>query len=377
MRELSLKIFILFLLISFLSACSDSLETESLPEIIASTTLHPSKTVSMPQDQQQSEAPSAPTQITPENYETFVALIPSRTPKPTSTKKPTRTPTLAPPTAVISVRTPIVNPTIEAFGNQCQASETARRQELSPDGTWITMACQGPSDSNLKIMSVDGSNAWTVYYADFAGDADYISDDMLNPHRWSQNGKYLYVSSPSRTSGCCWFGSETILIRVNLANGQQTKIVSVLQDEDAPTVDLSFSPSERSLLYIPQSGQYPLIILDLGTWRTRTIEIENLAVSGAGYSVWSNDEEQIVLMVIEWHESQQRFFYSLVLVNLADGSQKILLTDQKYSRLDSLHPIRWLDPDHVLLNNNPRHLENGDEWRLNIHTAELTEIANP
>jgi len=248
---------------------------------------------------------------------------------------------------------------------------------MSPDGAWITIACQGQNSSYLRVLSVDGNHAWTVYYADFAGDADYISDDMLYPYNWSRDGKYLYVTSPSRTSGCCWFGSETLLIRVNLTNGQQTKIVSVLQDEKAPTVDLSFSPSERYLLYIPQSGNYPLIILDLGTWRTRTIEIGNLAVSGAGYGVWSNDEEQIILIVLEWNESQQRFLYSLVLVSLADGSQKILLADQKYSRLDSLYPLRWLDADHVLLNNNHLHPENGDQWRLNIHTAELTEMIKP
>jgi hypothetical protein len=185
---------------------------------------------------------------------------------------------------------------------------------------------------------------------------------------WSHDGRYLYAASPSKADGCCWIGGYSLLVRLNLEDGHQTEVVHF--GHSIPAADFSFSPSDRYFLYIPQDGKDKLFILDLLTGSTEVIRIE-FENTGAGYTLMSNNNEKIILMLREYPKEYQGdlTFGSLVVIDLRSGSQKKLLSGMEYEKTP--RPVSWKDHDHVLLR--------GDSgfWLLNTNTAELIQTTNP
>ena len=202
-----------------------------------------------------------------------------------------------------------------------------------------------------------------MQYADYAHGAEYDWNNKLVPFHWPTDGRYLYVASPSKVSGCCWIGWYQLLVRLNLENGQQTEVV---RTETPMTMNFSVSPSDRYFLYIRQDGKDKLVILDLLTYSRRVIELEFGHSAGAGYAVMSDNDEKIALMQREYPAEFQGdlTFGSIVVIDLVTGTQRQLLSGREY--WDTPRPVRWADEAHVLLRG-----DDGD-LLLDVNTAELT-----
>jgi hypothetical protein len=306
---------------------------------------------------------------------TKAAVPSSATAIPSATAPVTRFPiTLSPtdirrPTRTVSAATLAAKATIRAYGAMCEGPAEPWEAEISRDGLWIAISCWGDNadvDSHLRVVSLQDKNNWVIHFADYANGAKFDRNDSLYPFHWSQDGRYLYAASRSKASGCCWIGDNRLLVRLNLENGQQTEVVNFGRSVG---VDFSFSSSDRYFLYIPQVRDN-LYILDLLTWQVRVIKLE-FENTGAGYTVMSDNDEKIVLMLREYpQEIQGDLTYgSIIVIDLGSGSQRKLLSGLEYEQTP--RPVRWTDADHVLLSGS------GKAWLLDINTAELAQIVEP
>ena len=302
----------------------------------------------------------------------------------TETVQPTGTPTLTVTATVVSKKTIAVTKTraaqlsaeatVAAFGTVCQPPTRDYHAEISPNGRWIAVICRGQygvADSYLRVVSMQDDKVWSVNHADYAKVEEYNTDGMIYPFHWSKDGKYLYATSPSRVSGCCWIGYNLLLVRLDLENGQQTEIANYISDGSGIAgVDFSVSPSDRYVLYIPQDGKNNLYIMDLQTWKQRIIKLK-FENTGAGFTLMSSDEKKIILVLREYPEKYQGdlTFGSLVIIDLVNGSQNRVLSGVDYH--DTPIPVHWQDNDHVTVQ------KNGEYLLLNIITGELTEAEKP
>lgn len=324
-----------------LSACSNAAVQSTIPHTIKSTT-------------------------TPQNIET---------------PQPNRTPTLHPIKTPVSKKVIAITATYEAelsseatvaaYGTICELPASDYYAQISPDSQWIAMACKGVDggiNSYLQVVSIQGNKKWSIHYVDYAKGAPYGRRNMISPTHWSMDGKYLYVTSEDIGSGCCWIGWDVLLVRLNLENGLQTMIANYIGE--GLDMNISFSPSERYALYIPQDGKNNLYIWDTQTTKQRVINLEDTK-AGAGHALMSNDDKKIILVLRDYPKEQQGdlTFGSLVLINLMSGSQKKLLSDMDYDNMPL--PFIWKDTDFVLLQ------QNKDFLLLHINTGELTKTENP
>lgn len=299
----------------------------------------------------------------------------------TETSRPTGTPTLRATKTPISKKVMAITETYEAqlsveatvaaFGPICQPPASNYLARISPDGQWIVMACwgvDGEVDSHLQVVSLQGDKKWTIHYADYAKGTYYDGRNRINLAHWSTDGKYLYATSESTASGCCWIGWDVLLIRLNLENGQQTIIADYI--DKASGMNISFSASDRYMLYIPQDGKNNLYIWDTQTSKQSVVKLEDTG-AGAGHTLMSNDDEKIILVLRDYPEEHQGdlTFGSLVLIDLKSGSQKKLLSGMDYH--ETPLPVSWEDNDHVLLQKNNEFL------LLNINTLELVKVEKP
>lgn len=258
----------------------------------------------------------------------------------------------------------------ELFKATCNPSDYEFHNEFSPDGNWNAVVCRGKEgivDSYVRVVNTQGNKDWYVFYADYLKVAEPYGYEFY-PFHWSKDGKYLYVTSGSRFSGCCWIGGDLLLARLNLETGQQTEIVNYLNSDDPIVgVDFSISANDRYVLYYPQDGKHNLYILDLYTWKQRAIRI-NFKIAGAGHSQMSKDEKKVIIMLRECSEIHNcdLTFGSLLLINLENGSQHKLISGFLFE--DTPKPVSWIDDNHVLLERNNTFLI------LDINTSKIIKV---
>lgn len=259
--------------------------------------------------------------------------------------------------------------TIEALYPGCYGLPTrGSGSELSPDGRWLTMECRGKGNASdsLLVINIQDDQQWNI-----------PANDFIAPIHWSGDGKYLFATISSGNEGCCFMSNTLSLIRLNLDSGEQDEIVKYPNINDNENgvvgVDFSISPSDRYALYIPQDYKNNLYILDLITHKLKVIEIkfDNLA---AGRTIMSNDDKNVVLMLMEppliyQPDDPYLMYSSVVVMNLETGLQRRLLTGARFN--DAPVPVRWMDDSHVELN------DGHNTWLLNIHTQELTTLGTP
>ena len=264
-----------------------------------------------------------------------------------------------------------VEATLATFGTICQSPANTYSAKISPDDRWIVMECEGVDggvDPYLQVVSIQGDKKWSIHYADYAKGTYYDRRNTIRVARWSADGKYLYATSEDTGSGCCWIGWDVLLIRLNLEDGQQTAIANYIGE--GTEMNISLSPSERYLLYIPQDGKNNLYIWDTKDSKQRVIKLEDTR-AGAGHTLMSNDDQKVILVLRDYPKEFQGdlTFSSLVLIDLKSGSQRILLSGIEYH--ETPIPVSWMDNDHVLLQ------KNNELLLLNINTGELTEAEKP
>ena len=263
-----------------------------------------------------------------------------------------------------------VEATVAALGTICQPPASDYLAKMSPDGQWVAMECEGVDggvDSYLQIVSLQGNKKWGIHYADYAKGTYYDRNNMIRPTHWSKDGKYLYVTSEDTGSGCCWIGWDVLIVRLNLENGQPTTIANTIGETD---MNISFSSSERYMLYIPQDGKNSLYIWDTQTAQQKVVDLEDTR-AGAGYSLMSDDNQKIILILRDYPKANQgdTTYASFVIVDLKSGLQKKLLSDIEYEKIPL--PVRWQDNDHVLLQ------KDNELLLLNINTGELSGTVKP
>ena len=276
----------------------------------------------------------------------------------------TKTPIAIIPTETLSPQAR-VEAALTGTGQVCEPPANDSHNELSPDGNWLAITCRGSTailDSYLKVISVNEGKEWII------NGIDYVKDDILyplRPYHWTSDGKYLFASSGTRVSGCCWIGWDVLLVRLDLENGQQTEIANFV--EEIPYgLSFSISADDRYFLSTPFKS---LQILDLQTGEKREISID-VDDGSVGFPLMSHDGSKVILMLREYpKEIQGDLTYgSLVLIDLDNGVQKILLSGMDFH--ETPIPVKWMDNENVLV-------EGNKYWLLNVNTAELIETDKP
>ena len=250
--------------------------------------------------------------------------------------------------------------------------------EISPDGKWIAAECfreNETNDSPLRVVSMDRSKDWKIYYRDYAHGEDYGPRNIIEPYRWSKDGKYLYAMSGSIASGCCWLGIRYILlVRLDLETGQQLELLE-------GGFDFKISDSDRYLMFTPPTYQkYDFAILGLQTWKTREIFLKFSKDFDLIYFVMSPADDKIVLPLFQQVEFNDYEVVSIGIIDLTTNKQKVLISGLK--RGNELFPIRWVDATHVLLSDTGPDWGQVSQssakfWLLNIDSTQLTEAQGP
>ena len=218
----------------------------------------------------------------------------------------------------------------------------------------------------MLVFNPENELRWQIYYKDYHRDPEHAYQDRngISLFHWSKDGRYLYATSSSIASGCCWIGWYKLLVRLNLNTGEQVAIINYT-DNIFPMTDISFSPSDRYLLYF-KSGN--LMILDLFTWENKVVEL-NYGAS-AGHAVTSGNDDKVILVLREYPEPSEGdlTYGSYVIIDLVSGTQTKFSTGMYYG--ETPLPIKWENEDQVLLKYDGYFL-------LNIYTGELTKVENP
>jgi len=162
-----------------------------------------------------------------------------------------------------------------------------------------------------------------------------------------------------------------LLVRINLATGQQTEIANYMSDDGVMGVGFSISPGNRYVLITPQDGKANLYILDTYTWKQRVIKLNVNDRGSAGEALMSPNDKKVILVFREYPvEYQGDLTYgSVVLIDLENGSQTRLLSGMEFH--DTPKPWGWQDNSHVLM------YDGRDYWILDIQTAELIKTGKP
>lgn len=270
--------------------------------------------------------------------------------------------------------------TLSSVEDKCESYAKDCYSQMSPEGNWIAAVCRGTSESKgsyLRVFNINQTIEWELFVSDYSVSSGLDPDDLIYPFYWTQNGRYLYATAPSRCSGWCGLGpGGTFLVRLDLKTGQQTEVIPMNKTGMPQKISIAFSPNDRYMLYIRQSGNpYKVNIVDLGTWQSKEIEIAYPDLTGAGNAVWSPSEGRIVLLTQTADKRGGDIrSYSVVLVELEKNAQNRLLT---FSDADQevLYPIQWTDEDHVILAPYDW-IEHGKvRWLLNVNTGKMVEYA--
>lgn len=291
------------------------------------------------------------------------------------------TSTLIPMAAPTASSSPI--PSQEAttdFGTLCNNSVNTLDSEISPNGKWMAAECYSENngeDSPLQIVNRDRSKDWKIYFRDFAkGDMEYGRKNIMVPYRWSKDENFLYVTSPSISSGCCWMGGEyLLLIRLNLETGEQTNLLN-----GSDLGSFTISENERFLLFTPVTNPpYDIRVLDLLSLKVKVVNLQFQKDTDLKFAVMSPDENLIVLPLFQQVEFNTYRVDSIVLIDLTKNTQRLLVSDLKKG--NELYPIRWMDKEKVLLSslnpNDPNSQSQAEYWLLNTTSGQLEKTEEP
>ena len=204
---------------------------------------------------------------------------------------------------------------------------------ISPNGNWFVYNC--PQSLELLIIRLDASTHWLLNYDQLSSSSDI--PENFSTYHWSNNNKYVYFV-PSY--GCCWdppmvfLGSPIDeLWQFNLQTGEYR---NVMRGFDY----VSFSVDDKIAVYIPQYSPPPLVIwlYDLDTHKTvQKIQLNSFPKNPtAGQVVWAPDGTKFAFLTASGGDFEydpdstyKEPIFSVILVDLATYSQKILIAESK------------------------------------------------
>ena len=291
-------------------------------------------------------------------------LTPSTTPEPTPTASPTAT------------RTPL-DAALKYLNRLCAGTDNY----VSPDQRWVAGACEehaetGPPNVYLRVLAVDRSAEWII-------DCNAITkgiycDDRSNlrPFRWSADGRFLYAESPSIVGGCCWFGTSSAVVRINLQTGAYVTIVNGYHDWGRITpFDFSISADDRFLMYFDPVQSHQLRLIDLQSWTIRVIPLKHQNGIEGTNARMSPSGSQVILILSERSlnpEYDRERETVLIFIDLETQQQQRFFEMAKEP--DWRFPIQWMDEDRVELSCSDNDPPECQGWIFNVRTAELTPI---
>ncbi len=167
---------------------------------------------------------------------------------------------------------------------------------------------------------------WKLLYRDYLFDPVFVPDGSMSIVHWSNDERYVYFNSFVNASGgeCFVKGNSADgglgLFRLDLNTGHVATILP-LKDNFGWYV-YSFSPTDRRLVY----GAYAreLRILDIKTGELVIINPIIGLSEGEGF-LWSPDGSELVYSTVLYNEISEPIAYSLRLVDIQSGSERILL----------------------------------------------------
>ena len=284
-----------------------------------------------------------------------LALTACATPPPSTAVPPQATaPTLR---ATSVATTPVPTPNAVHM-------DIATSSATSPDGQWVaetTVATPRSGDSyytNLTVTDTAGTSGWVMIdsWAPYG-----LGYTVPRPFHWSNDGNYLYVTNEPVPDGCTLFVNGSDLQRVDLSNGQVTRIVEPVG------LWLSLSPDETKLAYLSWEGDRPLVVRDLASGAENAIKLPAGGDANwqAGNVVWSPDGDSLVVTIANapcsggWARST-----SIVQVNLSTLEAKPVIEDD--DRL--LVTAEWPEPSTIVLQD-----QNGKQVKMNAETGQIEQ----
>ncbi len=295
------------------------------------------------------------------------ALQSSTTPSFTPTTRPT--PTFEPAQA-----------TVEAAIDSCDGrslQKYVRARELSSGGEWIAVVC-GDNGIYTKVSYQRSEIVWNLPALDL--DESILGPEwFLEPYRWSNDGRYLYLMpSVLGFSDCpsCFPIDGFGLFRMNLLTGK-------LETWFEPThegYNFSFSPDERFFVYSDPDDLHVVRIRNQDSGKESALRFKEKYVD-FGRFVWTTESSELLIVtgMGGYQLLSLNSGYSLLLYDLRDGSLKILIDNDPRQLIPASKDYSarpngpWLSNEVLLL------VESRSDatWMLNIRTGKLLPYVNP
>jgi WD40-like Beta Propeller Repeat len=287
-------------------------------------------------------------------------------------------PTVTPLPSTTPVPTSVQTPTPAATATST-AEPVERWSSTSPDGKWIAQGMmEGPflaGDEEkyhyqLKVVSADRSIEWTAVDERARWGLGYTSP---RPLHWSKDEalgttalsttRYLYFTNEPVPDGCAVFVNGSDLQRMDLITGQVQEILP------RKAWWLSLSPDERQLAYVYWNGEALEIVLrTLTTGAERRAKLKGASGdSQAGNIVWSPDGNAFMLTVATHPCNLESWTHSIVRVDCAALSQKVLILEDKRLFIT----VEWPKAEQVLLKD-----KEGNSWWMDATTGQVVATKN-
>jgi len=134
---------------------------------------------------------------------------------------------------------------------------------------------------------------------------DYVEAAFF-PYYWSQNGNYLYLGiHQASDGGFGGFYNGSGLYKLDLRNGE---MIEIIPEEFMSRISFMISPDETKLVYSIQNKEPRRIkIKDLANGSERILQLDKRYAS-AGAFAWSLTGDNLVFMVVQITEDEQREF---------------------------------------------------------------------
>jgi WD40 repeat protein len=230
-----------------------------------------------------------------------------------------------------------------------------------PDGICKTSYCFlyfSPNGQNIlatnantiEVFRVDGQRLGIYSYYDLYGFRIDYKDGCVSAIHWSNDGKYLYITTRLGGDGGPDAHYKSSLVRVNLQNGtwMDTGISGVM----------SFSPSGQYIAYSAKESE--VRILDLQSGEDTTYFTTNYYQYFLEF-IWSPNGRNIVFTGTpeDWYADDAIF--ALYMIDL-DRKTNSKLHESAYP---FFYPVSWTENDKITLDRMNDH----GEWILDLSTT--------
>jgi hypothetical protein len=238
--------------------------------------------------------------------------------------------------------------TIDASWNDCFKSQDA----LSPDGKWTALICDYPASvidgRYTKIHNASSQLTWLLDIRTILPSVDPFS--ALYPVHWTQDGRYLYLTTYLCCSDVTWeFSSGLALARLDLQTGKLSELLPLPGKETLTVSRLSqisyafaFSPDDDYLVYSTPDEKSIFHIKALKTNEERVFNLGNDYTKLGGYQ-WSSDGSKVVFVGMT--ENYTRDGFSMFLFNPMDG----IITTVLDHDIRLLVPYQWISQNNISL----------------------------